>query len=258
MIVGLYTSASGMLAEASRHEAIANNLANASTTGFKQDTAVLRQQPTQVIHRMSDQMANFEAFTSDLAPAVGSRGMGTVVESIAPNFRQGQLMETGSRYDLALSGEGFFIVQTARGRRYTRAGNFTMDGKGRLVTMSGDPVLSSTGAEIVAGDRKLEINKNGIIFLDGQEAGRLGTVVPEGQDSLVKEGESLYAPMAGARFKASEGMVFQGTLERSNVNPVLGMAEMLEALRAYEMNQRAIIAQDETLGKLISEVGRFG
>ena len=258
MITGLYTSASGMLAQASRHEAIANNLANASTTGFKQDTTVLRSEPTQLMHRMSDQMAHFEAFTSDLAPAVGGRGTGAVVESITPNMRQGQLMETGSRYDLALSGEGFFIVQTARGRRYCRAGNFTLDGKGRLVTMAGDAVLSSTGAEIVVGDRKLEINKNGIIFLDGQEAGRVGTVVPEGQDSLFKEGESLYAPVAGARFRASEGMIFQGTLERSNVNPVLGMAEMLEALRAYEMNQRAIIAQDETLGKLISEVGRFG
>jgi flagellar basal-body rod protein FlgG len=81
---------------------------------------------------------------------------------------------------------------------------------------------------------------------------------PEDARMLVKEGESLFAPVPGARFRAAEATVSQGTLERSNVNPMLGMAEMLEALRAYEMNQRAITAQDETLGKLIDTVGRFG
>lgn len=149
------------------------------------------------------------------------------------------------------------MIQTARGRRYTRAGNFTLDSKGRLVTMSGDPVLTSTGAEIIVGDKRFEVNKNGIIFLDGVETGRIGVVNPEENGALFKEGESLFSPVPGARFRSAETQVSQGTLERSNVNPVLGMAEMLEALRAYEANQRAIIAQDETLGKLIGEVGRF-
>ncbi len=258
MIVGLYTSASGMLAEASRHEAVANNLANASTTGFKADAAVFRQQPVQILHRLSDAMVQFDTQTADLAPAVGGRGLGTVVDAIIPNYRQGQLMETGGRYDLALMGEGMFVIQTARGKRYTRAGDFSVDGKGRLVTMNGDPVLSSTGTEIMVGDHKLEINRHGMIFLDGQETGRLGIVVAEHSDMLFKEGESLFAPAPGARFRASEAAVSQGTLERSNVNPVLGMAEMIEALRAYEANQRAILAQDETLGRLINEVGNFG
>jgi len=247
-----------MLAQASRNEAIANNLANVSTVGFKQDTAVLGQQPVQILHRLSDNLAYFDAFTADLAPVVGGRGQGTVVESIVPNFKQGQFMETGSKFDFGLQGEGFFLIQTPRGRRYTRAGNFTLDGKGRLVTMSGDTVLTATGAEIIVGDKKFEVNRSGIIFLDGVEAGRLGVVNPEDAAMLVKEGESLFAPVPGSRFRATEAGVSQGTLERSNVNPMMGMAEMLEALRSYEANQRAIIAQDETLGKLIDEVGRFG
>jgi len=247
-----------MLAEASRHEAIANNLANVSTTGFKQDTTIIRQNASQLLHRLSDNLFRFDAMTADLAPAVGSRGLGATVETIIPNFKQGQLLETGGRYDLALQGEGWFTVQTPRGRRYTRAGDFAIDSRGRLVTMAGDPVLSSTGAEILPRNRQLEIGRNGIIYLDGEEAGKLGVVLPETPEMLVKEGESLYSAAPEARFRNADAQVVQGSVERSNVNPIMGMVEMLEALRAYESNQRAILAQDETLGRLITEVGRFG
>ena len=124
--------------------------------------------------------------------------------------------------------------------------------------MAGDPVLSSTGAEIVPGNRRLEINRNGMIFFDGEESGRVGVMVPESPEMLVKEGESLFSQAPGARMRDAGAEVVQGSVERSNVNPILGMVEMLEALRAYESNQRAILAQDETLGRLINEVGRFG
>lgn len=258
MIVGLYTSASGMLAESTRHDAIANNIANVSTTGFKKDQTVVRAQPAQALRRLSDQVISINGLATDLAPAIGSRGQGALVDAILPNFSQGTLMATANATDMAIQGEGYFVVDTARGRRYTRQGNFALNGKGQLVTQNGDPVLSSTGAAILPGRKKLEIGTDGSILLDGEETGRLMTVLPDGPDRLSKEGEGLFAPVPGARFQAAGATVVQGHLERSNVNPVLEMAEMLTALRSYEANQRAIMAQDETLDTLISQVGRFG
>lgn len=254
----MYTSASGMLAQAARHDTIANNLANVSTPGFKQDAVMMRQYPQQFLHRLSDNLFSFKGFTADLAPAIGMRGQGTMIDSILPNFKQGSIINTENKFDFALTGEGWFTVNTLRGRRFTRAGNFSLDRMGRLVTRSGDPVLSSTGAEIFVAEKRLDINKNGVIYLDGEEVGKLAVVIPSASDMLVKEGENLYAPVAGARFGQADCEVVQGSIEGSNVNAMLGMAEMLEALRAYEANQRAIQAQDETLNRLISEVGRFG
>ncbi|MEK7766414.1 MAG: flagellar hook-basal body protein [bacterium] len=258
MIVGLYASASGMLAEASRHEAIANNLANVSTTGFKRDTTLLRTQPSQMVHRLGDQVFELGGLTSDLAPALGTRGQGVVIDAIKPNFQQGTQLPTGNTMDFALEGEGFFVVETARGRRYTRQGEFSLDGRGRLVTRSGDAVLNAAGAPITVGRSRFEVNAEGRYFLDGQEAGRLSVVLPDAWDMVMKEGEGAFAPAPGARFRAAGAQVRQGALERSNVNAVLEMAEMLQALRAYEANQRAIMAQDQTLNTLISQVGRFG
>lgn len=258
MIVGLYASASGMLAEASRHEAIANNIANASTTGFKRDVALLRQEPVQTVHRLSDSVFELAGLTTDLAPAVGARGQGVVIDAIRPNFAQGTQLQTGNAMDLALEGEGFFVVDTARGKRYTRQGEFSVDGRGRLVTRGGDAVLSEAGAAIQVGKARFEVNAEGRYFLDGVDSGRVQTAIPEAWDMLSKEGEGAYAAAPGARFRAAGALVRQGALERSNVNAVLEMAGMLEALRAYEANQRAILAQDQTLNTLISEVGKFG
>jgi len=257
MIVGMYSSASGMLAEASRNEAISNNLANVSTTGFKRDTALIRSHPTQLLHRLNDQLFSLGGHTADLAPVVGARGEGSIVDAVQPNWSQGTLMQTDNPTDVALEGQGFLMVDTARGRRYTRAGNFALDGRGRLVTQSGDPVLTSTGTQIVVGRRRLEIAGDGGILLDGESAGRLGVVEPDDAAMMTKEGESLLAPVPGARFRASGTRVIQGQLERSNVNAVLEMVGMLEALRSYEANQRALVAQDETLNTLITQLGKF-
>ena len=257
MLVGMYASASGMLAEAARHDAIANNLANVSTMGFKGDTPVISAHPTQMLHRLSDNLMGLDGKLLDMAPAVAVRGEGAIVDAILPRMTQGVLTSTDNPTDFALRGEGFFVVDTARGKRYTRQGNFAVDGRGRLVTQSGDPVLTSTGAQILVGNRRLEVMADGTFRLDGEETGRLAVSQPEDRSAMYKEGEGLFAAAAGTRFKRAGADVVQGSLERSNVNAVLEMTEMLEALRAYEANQRAIVAQDETLNTLISQVGRF-
>jgi flagellar basal-body rod protein FlgF len=259
MTVGMYASASGMLAESFRHSAISNNLANVSTVGFKKDTAVMRTEPTQLLHRINDQLFSIGGVTSDAAPLIGGRGQGAVVEAILPQFAQGSLMETSNPTDLTIQGEGFFTVDTTRGRRYTRAGNFALDGRGRLVTQNGDPVLLSSGAQINIGRKRFEVMRDGTVLLDSEPAGRLGIVMPDSLDLMFKEGDSQFDAAPGVRFaQAPAAEVIQAHLERANVTAVKEMAEMLEALRSYEMNQRAITAQDETLNTLISQVGRFG
>lgn len=259
MTVGMYASASGMLAESFRHGAISNNLANVSTVGFKKDTAVMRTHPTQLLHRLNDHLMTIGGVTTDLAPAIGGRGQGAVVEAILPQFAQGTMMQTANPTDLMIQGEGFFTIDTTRGRRFTRAGNFALDSRGRLVTQNGDPVLLSSGAQVHVGRKRFEVMADGTVLLDGEPSGRLGIVMPESRDLLFKEGESQFAAAPGARFKrAAAAELVQGHLERANVSAVREMAEMLEALRAYEMNQRAITAQDETFNTLISQVGRFG
>jgi len=258
MIVGMYTSASGMLAEGARHEAIANNLANVSTTGFKRDETLVRSHPVQMLHRIGDQLMGIDGHYMDMVPAIGNRGQGALVEAIQADMTQGTLLETYNPTDLALQGEGFFVVDTARGRRYTREGNFALDSRGRLVTQDGDPVLAASGNQVVVGARKLEIMADGSLLLDGVDAGRLAVVQPDDRGMVFKEGAGLYAPAAGARFRNAAATVAQGRLERSNVNAVTEMVAMLEALRSYEANQRAITAQDETLNTLITQVGRFG
>ncbi len=254
----MYASASGMLTEAARHETIANNLANVTTTGFKHDVALVRQHPSQQIHRIYDNLLTLKGYTTDLAPALGTRGQGAIVDAISTYFTQGSLMETNNPTDIAIRGQGFFMVATDRGRRYTRQGSFSIDGLGRLVTQSGDPLLTITGAPVHVDGKTFEVNPDGTIFLDGMDSGRLAVMMPDDIAFMVKEGESLYAPAPGARFRASSATLSQGHLERANVNAVLEMAAMLQALRSYEANQRAIVAQDGTLNTLISQVGRFG
>src|SRR3990172_1495310 len=105
MTVGMYASASGMLAESFRHGAISNNLANVSTVGFKKDTAVIRTEPTQLLSRLNDHLMTIGGVTADMAPLVGSRGQGAVVQAILPQFAQGTLMQTSNPTDLTIQGE---------------------------------------------------------------------------------------------------------------------------------------------------------
>src|SRR5687767_6935309 len=209
MTVGMYASASGMLAESHRHGAISNNLANVSTVGFKKDTAVQREFPTQLLHRLNDHLITLGGQTADLAPAIGVRGQGALIEGIVPQFTQGALMDTGNPTDLTIQGEGFFTIDTLQGRRYTRAGNFAVDGRGRLVTQNGDPVLLSYGAQVNVGKQKFEVMADGTVLLGGHPSGRLAVVTPDAGELLYKDGDSQFAAAPGARMRRADPEVLQ-------------------------------------------------
>lgn len=249
MIRGLYTSASGMLAEMTRSDVTANNLANINTNGYKKDTAVFKSFPELLVQRVYDQKK------TDIKPAVtiGTLGTGAMVDEIITSHEQGQLRETTNLYDVAIAGEGYFAVQNQRGTFYTRNGAFTVDGQGFLVNSQGDYVLGQAGPVKVGNSNDVVIDGAGNVSVDGAKVATLRIVPIANKNSLTKVGDSLFT---GGQVGGTVGQVQQKFLEASNVNPVTEMVNMITITRAYEASQKVITAHDQTLGQAM-EVGRL-
>jgi flagellar basal-body rod protein FlgF len=248
MPYGMYISAEGAAAQAQRLEVIANNLANVDTAGFKQDVATFQA-------RFAEAIQQGQAQPGDRS--INDIGGGVKIIDVKTDHSTGQLKHTGNNLDLAINGSGFFHVRGDDGQQYlTRAGNFALDTRGRLVTQNGHrPVLDQGGSEIVLS-RELPwsmspdgfISQGGAIFA-------LGMSQPESLDNTVKVGNNLFQPLGAVRPLAlNERNIRQGYLEMSGANPVRQMMAMIETTRAFEANTRMIQNQDTMLGTLISRV----
>jgi flagellar basal-body rod protein FlgF len=224
---GLYIAASGMLAEQVRQEQIANDLANAATPGYKADRSAQRT------------FGDLLLANSVTGQVVGPQSVATQVEEIRTDFRPGDLRDTGQPLDFAISGEGFFAVQTDRGTRYSRNGQFSVSAEGQLVTAQGDRVLGTNGAPVAVG-------------ADGRVDPRALQVVTL-QDPR-KDGDSLVTGRPGGGGAAGE--VRAGALEGSGVEAARSMVDMIASLRAFEAGQRVITTIDSTLQKAANDVGR--
>lgn len=217
-----------------RMEAVANNLANMTTDGFKAD--------------------NF-LFAQDVDPGATSsdepHDIRFVKEAgIVRDMSQGPIRITGNPFDVALQGDGFFAVQTDEGAAYTRDGGFTLSADGTLVTKDGKPVLSDAGAPMVfdlRGEAPV-INTEGAISIAGVEAGRIGVYNFESPDELQKLGDNLYNAGTQTANRADATHVVQGAVEGSNVRAVIEMTRMIEISRAYESASR-MVNNDDTLRK---------
>jgi flagellar basal-body rod protein FlgG len=247
MIRGIYTAASGMMAEAVRNDSIANNLANVNTAGFKKDVAVTKDFASMLIQRVND---------GTEAPVIGSMGTGVVVDEIATIHSSGMMRTTGNDLDMAIDGKGFFTVETPNGVRYTRNGTFTQNSQGELVTQEGYPVLGQN-RRIRTNGSKLTVRGDGRVAVDGVDTDQLQLVEFADDKQLTKEGSSLYSAPANAQSQSATGVVHQGVLEQSNVNVVAEMVNMISGYRAYEVNAKSVQAQDETLGKAVNDVGKL-
>lgn len=278
MIRGLYTGASGMVAQMHRMDVLANNLANVDLTGYKRDTAVHKAFPELLIRRMNDDhVYKFPFGSVDVAPMVGRLGTGVETNEVYTVFEQGAMQETGNDFDLALEGEGFFAVMTPQGERYTRNGSFVLGKEGLLLTKQGYPVLGENGP-IRLKKNNFVVDKQGRIFQNAALAGNPDRLVSMQENEweavdlvdtlrlvsfkrvryLEKQGGSLWRTSDESGDAASipepeRPTVQQGFLEAANVNPVTSMVEMIEVNRAYEANQRLIQTEDNLLGRLINE-----
>jgi flagellar basal-body rod protein FlgG len=237
VIPGLYTASSGMVAHQAKLDVLANNLANADTVGFKADVPAV------------DVSGSPPFDLSGQESPAASPGAGRLGLDLSP----GILKQTGNPFDLAILGTGLFVVQTPQGERYTRAGSFTRDANGFLVTPEGFQLLSD-GGPVRVPEGGLRVGSRGEIA----GAGRLRIVAGPDHPGLTKAGGNLYALIPGAAPPpaAPETTVVQGQLESSNVNVVRTMVEMLATLRSYEAYQRTIQALDQTANQAAGELGR--
>lgn len=261
MLRGIYTAASGMLADQRRLDVIANNLANASTLGYKRDTSITQAFNDFFVIRRNDE----DPGKTQESTLVGLLSFGSLISHTASRLTTGALRATGNPLDVAITGDGFFTVSTPQGLRYTRQGSFAQDGADRLVTESGLPVMVD-GHEVAGPPGSLTITRNGEVKSGDQVLGKLSVTSTARLGSIRKEGTGLWVPVSPGEpsalvTPAEANGVYDlkvGYLESANVEPVTEMVEMMTTVRSYEANQKAIQAMDETLQKAVTEVGRIG
>lgn len=239
---GLYIAASGMIAEQIRQDQIANDLANASTPGYKPDWSVQRSFEDVLLQN------------SQTGQPVGTLSMGAHIAREVVDLAQGPLQNTGEPLNVALQGAGFFVVGTAAGNRYTRDGQFVENAAGQLTTDTGEPVLGTDGRPISiaaaksAGD--VSIASDGRVTVRGKLVGTLAVV---SLANPAKLGGTLFSGTPGG--KPAGTTVEQGYLEGSGVNPVTTMVEMMTSFQSYQASQRAIQTLDTELGRAVTSVG---
>lgn len=253
MLRAFSTAATGMHAQETKVNVIANNLANINTSGFKKSQ--LDFQDLMYLH-VTSPASETDAGTQ--TPTGLEVGNGVRVASSLKVFTQGELENTGRPLDMAIQGDGFFKVATPNGDRYTRDGAFRVDANGDLVTASGYRL--EPGITIPADWKTISIGANGTVSVvsgtssEAQQVGKISLVRFPNSSGLNSEGDNLYSwsAAAGSAVEADPmtsglGSIRQGMRERSNVQMVDELVNMIMAQRAYEINSRAIKAGDEML-----------
>ncbi|MCK5162657.1 MAG: flagellar hook-basal body protein [Desulfobacula sp.] len=229
MILEMTRPVQGGLRQERKLEAVSNNLANADTTGFKKDTISFDKQ--------------FKA-------------------QLNKDFSQGAIQTTGNSFDFALSGEGFFKIETQEGIRYTRNGNFSLDINGILVDQNGNPVMGQGGAIAIDGEDvalNLSVSQNGEINLSGEIVDTLDIVTFSKLSKLERDGSNLlsYKGETTDEIQAEQAIVQHKALEKSNIKVVEEMVRMIDYHRMFETFTKSMMAFDEIDSKAINDVGKL-
>ena len=242
MIKGLYRSASAMLPRIKEQEVIANNLSNASAPGFKKDmvfTKELSKAQQRALPRQSDWQT-------------------PMIDQVYTTFEQGGLDQTGNPLDLALEGEGFFIFEAEDGKNLlSRAGNLNVSPDGYLVNSAGNRLLGD-GGPINVGGGQVAVSETGQVQVDNTAVAGIRIVDVPDPSSLVKVGMTEFMIPEGVEPQAAvKFAIRQGYLESSNVDAIKEMVDMIVSFRNYEADAKSVQAQDDSLEKLINNVGRI-
>ena len=216
---------------------IANNIANSATTGYRQEGLIFSEFVDSSQGRSSLSMSRSQIHNTSMA--------------------QGTLTQTNGSFDFAIEGEGFFMVETPSGQRLTRAGSFSPNPDGDLVTMDGYRVMDAGGSPVFVPGSAENVNvaADGTISADGQPLGQIGLFLPTDPLGMVRESGVMFRADAGAE-PAENGKILQGFLEGSNVNPISQLARMIEVQRSYEMGQSFLEAEDERIRNAVETLIR--
>jgi len=236
------TAASGLRARMESLEMLANNLANATTTGFKADR---------------------EFYSTYFAPEALAGPGGTlpavspVIENNWTDFSQGALLPTGSALDFSLSGPGFFVADGPSGALYTRNGNFRLSPDGTLLTQEGYPVRGEQSKQIrLDPNEPIEVDAEGVLRQQGQVKGRMEVASFSDQSELAKTGSSYFRFDGQGQPSRSSARVEQARLEGANFHPAEGAVRLVSVLRQFEMLERALTLGNEMNRRGIEEVAR--
>jgi flagellar basal-body rod protein FlgG len=227
----------------------ANNLANSDTKGFKKTGTISESFPEVLLNRIE---------AGRTAEEIGGIGSGSRIQQSFKDQSQGDLQQTGNALDLALQGDGYFVVEAEDGNRYVRNGNFILNTDSEIVTQNGEALLDTEGERIqlIPGE-DFSISENGEITFNNGLAGAQINIVSFAEDvELLQTGDNLYQLEAAGEPIASDASIAQGFLENSNVEIVKEMVNMIKTNRQYESNQKVISSIDQSLDKVINEVGR--
>jgi flagellar basal-body rod protein FlgF len=253
MVRGMYAAASSMLTQMHRQDVWANNLANANTAGYKRELATAA--PFPAVLAASINSGTDVAQAASLRNPSARLSGGTVVAPGGVDLKQGALVATERPLDLAIDGNGFFVVATPGGERLTRSGAFVIDPTGVIVDASGYALLGTEAATGQSAPIRVDgpdfvVTSDGTVTVQGRTVARLRIEVPENAAALSRIGGTLF-DAAGPRTAATGYTIKQGFLERANVNPVKELGQMMIGFRAFEASQRALSAQDQSLQWLI-------
>lgn len=233
-----YTTLSRQSGLMKEMQSVANNIANASTTGYRKEGII------------------FSEYIKDVGNDRPSLSMARAsIRNLDES--QGALVQTGGTFDLAVEGEGYFAVEGPFGPQLTRAGSFTPNDQGDLVTADGYPVLDSGGAPIFVPTDAAQISvaSDGTLSADGIEVTQVGLYLPDDANNLTRAGSTMFDP--GGEIVAVENPVMvQGFVEKSNVNPVTEIARMIQVQRAYELGQSFLEKEDERLRGLMQNLSK--
>jgi len=253
MMRSLTTAATGMVAQQTNLDVIANNLSNVNTTAFKGQRAEF-----QDLMYQTYRSSGVSTGASTLAPNPTQVGLGSTFVATASNFSPGVIENTSSPLDVAISGEGFFQIQRPDGIAYTRDGSFRKDANGLLCTADGYPVVPEI--TVPTGATAINISGEGVVSAivpgsnDPQQLGTLELATFANPGGLTRSGQNLYLkggasgePTTGTPGQNGIGTLLESHLEGSNVQVVEEMVKMIAAQRAYEINSKAIQTADEML-----------
>ncbi len=250
MTRGIYTAATAMLADEDAQQVIAQNIANASTVGYKQDIPSFKSYYDTLIANVSD------------GGTIGTLGNGAALDKISTDLSDGPIRPTGNTLDVALRGSAFLGVQTPSGIDYSRDGALTLTSQGQLVQVgTGLPVLDSTSRPIsVPQGNVLNISNSGVITVNGKSVDTIGLFSVTNADNPTKIGDNLLTLASPAKTidpaSSPTSLIESGYLEDSNVSVIKQMVTMLACQRTYEADQKALKSSDDMQGQVASDVSK--
>ena len=260
-----------MLCQEIKMDLVSNNLANVNTNGYKGDTSALKSFPQMLVHRLNDTYLKVSGVEGnmDVRPMIGLSTFGATVDEIAVDFQKGSLLKTDNAFDMALDSPGFFTVLTPFGERLTRDGAFTLNANGELVNMQGYHVMGQNGPIVIEGT-SFEVSEVGEVYTrteDGQVY--VDTLKIQNVDDLKtvrKVGHNLFMVPVSLDEDAQPYIMQpedgyklrQGVQERSNVNAVTMLRNMIDIMRTYEANSKMIATEDSLMGRTVNDIARMG